>query len=121
MNGGALIADADYQRGKRVAAACEDLGIETCVVTHGAAALERALADPPAVLVVQLGLPLIDGAQLGGILHANPRTNGVGVLYLADTTADAARVLGISEPTAKRYWTFGRAWLFRELNRMETS
>ncbi len=37
------------------------------------------------------------------------------------TTADAARVLGISEPTAKRYWTFGRAWLFRELKRMETS
>ena len=36
------------------------------------------------------------------------------------TTADAARVLGISEPTAKRYWTFGRAWLFRELKRMET-
>jgi hypothetical protein len=61
------------------------------VVTHGAAALEKALAEPPAVLVVQLGLPLIDGAQLGGILHANPRTGRVGVVYLADTAADAAR------------------------------
>lgn len=37
------------------------------------------------------------------------------------TTADAARVLGISEPTAKRYWTFARAWLFREMKRLETS
>jgi RNA polymerase sigma factor (TIGR02999 family) len=28
---------------------------------------------------------------------------------------EAARVLGISERTAKRSWTFARAWLFREL------
>ena len=28
---------------------------------------------------------------------------------------EAAEVLGISEPTAKRYWTYARAWLFREL------
>ncbi len=28
----------------------------------------------------------------------------------------AAALLGISEPTAKRYWRFARAWLFREIN-----
>lgn len=28
---------------------------------------------------------------------------------------EAARALGISERTAKRYWTFARAWLYREL------
>ena len=28
---------------------------------------------------------------------------------------EAARVMGISERTAKRLWTFGRAWLYREL------
>ena len=27
------------------------------------------------------------------------------------TIGEAALVLGISEPTAKRYWTFARAWL----------
>ena len=32
-------------------------------------------------------------------------------------TAEAASVLDISEPTAKRYWSFSRAWLFRELNK----
>lgn len=30
---------------------------------------------------------------------------------------EAAKVLGISEPTAKRYWAYARAWLFREINR----
>ncbi len=29
---------------------------------------------------------------------------------------DAASAMGISERTAKRYWTFGRAWLYRKLN-----
>jgi RNA polymerase sigma factor (TIGR02999 family) len=30
---------------------------------------------------------------------------------------EAAEVLGISERTAKRYWTFARAWLYDALNR----
>jgi len=29
---------------------------------------------------------------------------------------EAAKAMGISERTAKRYWTFARAWLYRELN-----
>jgi hypothetical protein len=61
------------------------------VVSHGAAALEIALSKPPAVLIAQLGLPLIDGAQLGGILQANPRTRSVGVIYLADNAIEAGR------------------------------
>ena len=32
------------------------------------------------------------------------------------TNAEAGRALGLSERTAKRYWTFARAWLYRELN-----
>jgi RNA polymerase sigma factor (TIGR02999 family) len=28
---------------------------------------------------------------------------------------EAAQVLGISEPTAKRWWAYSRAWLFREV------
>jgi RNA polymerase sigma factor (TIGR02999 family) len=32
------------------------------------------------------------------------------------TIEQAARVLGVSGPTAKRDWTYARAWLFRELN-----
>ena len=29
---------------------------------------------------------------------------------------EAAQALGISERSAKRYWTFARAWLYRELS-----
>jgi len=88
--GGVLIADADSNRGRRIEAACDELGLTTRVVTHGAAALETALADPPAVMIAQLGLPLIAGEKLGEILLTNPRTADVALVFLTDTSAEAA-------------------------------
>jgi RNA polymerase sigma factor (TIGR02999 family) len=35
--------------------------------------------------------------------------------FVGMTIAEAAEVLGISEPTAKRYWAYARAWLYREI------
>ena len=32
------------------------------------------------------------------------------------TNEQVAKVLGVSEPTVKRHWTYARAWLFREMN-----
>ena len=32
---------------------------------------------------------------------------------------EAASALGISRATASRYWTFGRAWLFKEMGKLE--
>lgn len=34
---------------------------------------------------------------------------------------ESAEVLGISERSAKRYWSFARAWLFRELSHRVSS
>jgi RNA polymerase sigma factor (TIGR02999 family) len=33
------------------------------------------------------------------------------------TLAEAAKVLELSEPTAKRYWAYARAWLYREMTK----
>ena len=35
--------------------------------------------------------------------------------FVGFTMEEAAEVLGISVPTAKRWWTYARAWLFREI------
>jgi RNA polymerase sigma factor (TIGR02999 family) len=35
------------------------------------------------------------------------------------TLEEAASVLGLSEATAKRAWSFARAWLFREIKRLQ--
>ncbi len=86
-----LIADGDSERGKRIAEACAARGLSCTLTTHGAAALEAALAEVPAVLVCQLALPLIDAVRLTAILDANPRTHGSGLLFLADRSGDARR------------------------------
>lgn len=35
--------------------------------------------------------------------------------FVGLTIEEAAEILGISAPTAKRYWTFSRAWLYAEM------
>lgn len=37
--------------------------------------------------------------------------------FVGLTLAEAAEVLGVSEPTAKRHWAYARTWLFCELER----
>jgi len=35
--------------------------------------------------------------------------------FVGLNNAEAAKLLGISEPTAKRYWTYAKAWLLAEI------
>jgi RNA polymerase sigma factor (TIGR02999 family) len=45
-----------------------------------------------------------------------PKAELVKLRYFAGMTIEeAAMALGISEPTAKRWWTFARTWLYREI------
>jgi len=41
--------------------------------------------------------------------------------FVGLTTEEAADVLGISVPTADRWWNFSRAWLFEEIERDQRS
>jgi RNA polymerase sigma factor (TIGR02999 family) len=38
--------------------------------------------------------------------------------FVGLTLKEAALVLGISEPTARRDWSYARAWLFNEITRL---
>lgn len=50
--------------------------------------------------------------------HDAQKAELVKLRYFAGLTIDeAADVLGISAPTAKRYWSYARAWLFREMKK----
>ncbi len=86
-----LIADGDQKRALRIAEACRASGLECKLTSHGAAALETALGELPAVLVAQLDLPLIDGPQLAAILRANPRTQPTRILFVSERAEATAR------------------------------
>jgi RNA polymerase sigma factor (TIGR02999 family) len=40
--------------------------------------------------------------------------------FVGMTNEEAAEVIGISPRTAKYYWTHARAWLYREMGRMQS-
>jgi RNA polymerase sigma factor (TIGR02999 family) len=49
--------------------------------------------------------------------HDARKAELVKLRYFAGFSIDeAAEVLGVSAPTAKRDWTYARAWLFRAIN-----
>ena len=50
--------------------------------------------------------------------HDKQKAELVKLRYFAGLTIEeAAAALGISEPTAKRHWTYARAWLFNEIRK----
>jgi RNA polymerase sigma factor (TIGR02999 family) len=54
--------------------------------------------------------------------HDAQKAELVKLKYFAGlTTEEAATVLGLSTPTAKRYWAYARAWLFREMRRAQST
>ena len=68
-----------------------------------------------AILSAEDRLLSLDGA-LNRLAELSPQKAELVRLryFVGLTLADAAQVLEISEPTAKRWWTYARAWLFRE-------
>jgi RNA polymerase sigma factor (TIGR02999 family) len=60
----------------------------------------------------------IDEALKKLAAHDKQKAELVKLRYFAGLTIqEAAAALGISEPMAKRHWTYARAWLFREIRR----
>src|SRR6185295_12143074 len=72
--------------------------------------LELAAATPPDTL-------LVVHEAIGRLAAEDPPKAELVRLrfFIGLTHAEAAKVLGLSEPTVKRYWDFSRAWLLREI------
>jgi RNA polymerase sigma factor (TIGR02999 family) len=72
--------------------------------------LELAAETPPdTLLVVHEALERLEGEDPSKAELVKLR------FFIGLTNAEAAKALGLSEPTVKRYWDFSRAWLLREI------
>ena len=72
--------------------------------------------DEPATAADAEHVLAVDEALERFAVEDAERAELVKLRYFAGLTlAETAQVLGISESTAKRWWTFARAWLYREI------
>lgn len=60
-------------------------GFETFVASDGAIAMETALRETPALIILDLYLPVINGERLFQILKNNPTTSKVPFIFLAES------------------------------------
>jgi RNA polymerase sigma factor (TIGR02999 family) len=88
-------------------------------VRHGAQARRVSLEDLDLAAEADDEQLLAVHEALGRLAaHDAEKAELVKLRFFAGLTMEqAGRVLGYSEPTAKRHWAYARAWLYREINR----
>jgi CheY-like chemotaxis protein len=99
-----LIADDDHARAKGIAEACIARGLVVENASHGAAALEMALERVPDMVICPIELPIIDAIRLAEILRGNPRTRGVGFVFLVEDEFDAPIAMDPRDVTVPSPW-----------------
>lgn len=90
-----LLVDDDPAVLGAVNAALGPEGYEVEWASDGAAALRAALDAPPALMVVDVGMPRIDGWELCEILRRQSHTRDVPVLFLTGHSALRDRITAL--------------------------
>ncbi|MGH6609923.1 MAG: response regulator, partial [Burkholderiaceae bacterium] len=88
-----LIVEDQHDLGELVALHLADLAQRIHVCNDGTEALAIAAANPPDLVILDLGLPGLDGLEVCRRLRASPRY--VPILMLTARSSDAERVLGL--------------------------
>jgi len=85
-------------------------------IRHGAGLQRMDLQDVDIAEATDEQLLAVNDALEKLAAQDQTKAELVKLRYFAGLTLEeAAQALGISEPTAKRYWTFAKAWLHREI------
>jgi DNA-binding response OmpR family regulator len=74
----------------------ERAGFEVCTKTDGEAALSAALADPPAVMILDVALPVLSGLEVLQRLRADERGRHIPVIMLTAKGRSADRESALS-------------------------
>ena len=96
-----LIENARRKHSLKRGAKVERLNLEELEVA--------SISDPETMLLVNDALEKFEQEDPAAAQLVKLR------FFAGMTNEEAGQVLGVTDRTAKRYWTFARAWLFREL------
>src|SRR5437867_3290822 len=82
--------------------AIEDAGLRVCVAENGDGAIKQALALQPDVIVMDLGMPAMDGLETTPRLKADTRTRSIPViLFTGSDVGDQAQAAGCADVVKK--------------------
>jgi CheY-like chemotaxis protein len=102
-----LVADDNLQIRMLVKAALRPLDCEISEAVDGEEALERAFAEPPDLVLLDVTMPKLDGFEVLSFLRKHPQTAGLKVVMLttAAQKADLQRAieLGCEEYVVKPF------------------
>jgi DNA-binding response OmpR family regulator len=90
-----LVVDDQRELAELVQRALEQEGFDVVIADSGEAGLEIARAHRPDLIVLDLGMPGIDGLEVCRELRADPRQRRLPILVLSARASEADRVLGL--------------------------
>ncbi len=94
MGARVLVVDDERDVGRLLTYSLDQAGFETVAVTTGAEALLAAARQPPAVIVLDVGLPDLSGIEVCKKMRADRELADVGVIMLTALGAREDRIVG---------------------------
>ena len=88
-----LIADDNADAGDALASLLETEGYEVLVARDGREALEKARQAKPAVVILDIAMPEMDGCEVARRLRATPECSGMFLIALTGWDRDKDREL----------------------------
>lgn len=99
-----LVVDDDPVIQKLLQVNFEMEGYQVIVAANGEEALQRARAEQPAVVLLDVMMPRMNGLQAASALKADPATSGIPLVLLSAKAQDVDRLAG-EESGAEAYVT----------------
>jgi two-component system OmpR family response regulator len=90
-----LVVDDDPGIREVVCFALQKAGFATNVAADGAQALARFAADPPALVVLDILMPELDGVEVCRRLRADPRGRATPIVFLSSKDDEVDRIVGL--------------------------
>jgi len=90
-----LVIDDSESIHKLVIARLRPEGLEVIGEVDGERGIERAVADQPDLILLDIGLPNVDGFEVCRRLKEHPATRGIPVIFLTGTADTESKVRGL--------------------------
>jgi phosphate regulon transcriptional regulator PhoB len=94
MNSTILIVEDEKDLAQLVSYNLEQAGFRTKIETNGADALSRAQKESPALILLDLMLPKMNGLEVCRLLRADPKTKAIPIIMLTAKGEEIDRVVG---------------------------